>query len=122
MRCYVHADIEAVGTCRACNKGLCHHCVADLGHSISCKGGCEKKANVLNSQVMQSSVVLQTQRRNRFFAPAFFIVMGIVFMLFASDGSFGMNLGTVMGSGFIAFGIILAILGQRYAKELNQKA
>lgn len=121
MRCYVHGDTEAVGTCRACNKGLCHDCVADLGHSISCKGGCENKANLLNTQVMQSSVVLRTQGRNRFFAPAFFIVMGIVFMLFASNGSFGINLGTVMGSGFVVFGIILAVLGQRYANELNQR-
>lgn len=71
---------------------------------------------------MQSSVVLQTQRRNRFFGPAFFIAAGIVFMVFASDGRFGMNLGTVMGSAFIAFGVILAVLGQRYAKELNQKS
>jgi membrane protein implicated in regulation of membrane protease activity len=77
---------------------------------------------VLNSQVAQSSVVLQTQRRNRFFAPVFFIVMGAAFMLYASDGRSVLNLGTVLGGGFIVFGIVLAILGQRYARDLDRKA
>jgi len=27
-----------------------------------------------------------------------------------------------MGGGFIVFGIVLAMLGQRYAKELDRKA
>lgn len=122
MRCFVHHDVEAVGTCRACNKGLCPACASDLGHSLSCRGSCEEKAHVLNSQVAQSSVVLQTQRRNRFFAPAFFIIMGAAFMLYASDGRAALNLGTVLGGGFIAFGIVLGVLGQRYARDLDRKA
>ena len=122
MRCFVHQDREAVGTCRACNKGLCPACVNDLGHSISCRGDCERKAHTLNAQVAQSAVVFSTQRRNRFFGPAFFVAMGVGFILFASDGKWGLNLGTVMGGGFVLFGIILGGLGHRYAKELADKA
>lgn len=120
MRCYVHGNVEAVGTCRACSKGLCHECVADLGHAVSCRGNCEYTANLLHAQLVRSSVALQTQRKNRFLVPAFFIVMGLVFMLLAGDEGFGVNLGTVMGSGFITFGIIVALIGQRYAKELDK--
>jgi hypothetical protein len=122
MRCFVHNEIEAVGTCRACNKGLCPACACDLRHSISCRGDCEEKAGLLHSQVAQSSVVLQTQRRNRFFAPFFFIVVGAAFMAYASGGESFLNLGTVLGGSFIAFGIVLAVLGQRYAKELDRRA
>lgn len=122
MRCFVHRDVEAVGTCRACNKGLCGVCVVDLRHSISCKGSCENKANVLNTQLSQSQLLLGTQRRSRYFLPALFLVMGTAFMIFAKDDNSVLNLGTVMGSGFIVFGIIFAALNHRYAKELDKKA
>ena len=122
MRCFVHREAEAVGTCRSCNKGLCGSCASDLGHSISCRGDCERKANTLNSQVAQSAVVLSTQKRNRYFLPAFFMVMGVGFLLFESDGGWELNLGTAMGAGFVFFGIILAALGHRYARELDEKA
>jgi hypothetical protein len=122
VRCFIHQDIEAVGTCRACNKGLCPACVVDLDHSISCRGNCENKARALHAQVAQGAVVINTQKRNRFFLPAFFIVMGAAFMLFASDGKSVLNFGTVAGGGFIAFGVVLIILVQRYARDLEYKA
>lgn len=30
MRCLNHRDREAVGTCKACSKGLCAECAVDL--------------------------------------------------------------------------------------------
>jgi hypothetical protein len=122
MRCFVHREVEAVGTCRACNKGLCSECVVDSGHSISCKGSCESKANTLNLQVANSTTVFQTHRRNRFVGPLFLIAMGAAFMVYAGDGPSLLNIGTVMGGGFIVFGVGLAILNQRYARELQSKA
>jgi hypothetical protein len=121
MHCFNHRDVAAVGICRACSKGLCPECVNDLGHSISCRGSCEAKAQTLHSQVAQNSVVLRTQRRNRFFAPAMFMVMGAALMIYASDGRSLLNLGTVMGGSFVLFGIVLLFLVQRYAKELDRK-
>lgn len=122
MRCFLHKDIEAVGTCRACNKGICHECLVDLGHSIACRGNCEEKALVLNSQIARSEVVLRTQKRNRFFGPALFICMGVALTIFARDDDSLFNLGTVMGSGFVVFGIALAVLGHRYARDLDSDA
>jgi len=122
MHCFNHRAVAAVGICRACSKGLCPDCVNDLGHSISCHGSCETKAQTLHSQVAQNSVVLRAQRRNGFFAPAMFIVMGIAFMIYASDGRSLLNIGTVMGGSFVLFGIVLLFLMQRYARELDRKA
>lgn len=122
MRCFVHQETESVGTCRACNKGLCPACVVDLGHSISCSGACESKATTLNAQVMQSATVFQTQRRNWFVAPLFFVAAGIAFVAYTANGRSILNLGTVMGGGFILFGVVLAVLNGRYARELQKKA
>jgi hypothetical protein len=120
MRCFVHRDVDAVGTCRGCSKGVCAECVVDLGHSISCRGSCETKAQALHTQSMQSGVLLRAQRRNRFFLPALLLVMGIAIVLFAGGGRSAWNYGTVMGGGLILFGIVLAAIQQRYARELDR--
>jgi len=123
MKCFVHRDTDAVGTCRACNKGLCPTCVKDLGHSICCHGACETKARTLDSQVAQSSAVLAAQRRNRFLAPIFFILAGALFIAFSGSGKgswFGF--GQAFGLGFIIFGLVLGVVSHRYAKDLERKA
>lgn len=38
MNCYNHPDRPAVGTCKACGKGLCADCSSDLGHGLACRG------------------------------------------------------------------------------------
>ena len=121
MQCFVHRDVEAVGTCRACSKGICYSCTVDMRHSISCKGDCEAKSIALNSMISQNIKTLRTQTRNRFIAPVFFVAMGIAFMFFAGDGTFKLNMGTVMGSLFVVFGIVLAIAGQRFVKDLQRR-
>ncbi|MDA8455694.1 hypothetical protein M4R22_13055 [Acidovorax sp. GBBC 3334] len=125
MKCFVHHGADAVGTCRACNKGLCPACAQDLGHSLCCRGDCEAKAHTLHSQVAQNGVILAAQRRNRFIAPVFFIVAGALFIAFSSTSSragFGLGFGTAFGLGFIAFGIVVGIAGHRHAKELQRNA
>jgi hypothetical protein len=67
-------------------------------------------------------VLLRAQRRNRFFAPAVLLVMGTAIIFFAGGGRSALNYGTVMGGGFILIGIILAVLQQRYARELDRSS
>ncbi|GKS83899.1 hypothetical protein AVMA1855_07125 [Acidovorax sp. SUPP1855] len=124
MKCFVHQAADAVGTCRACNKGICPACAKDLGHSICCsQGPCETKARTLDSQVAQSSVVLAAQRRNRFLAPLFFIFAGALFIAFSGSGKGSwFSFGHAFGLGFIVFGIVLGIASHRYARELERKA
>lgn len=121
MRCFVHRDTEAVGLCRGCSKGLCPACLVDLGHAITCHGACEQKAHTLHRQLQQTDTVLRSQTRNRFFLPAFVMVMGAAFMIFASDGRTLLNFGTVVGGGFVLFGLVLLVIVQRYARDLARK-
>jgi hypothetical protein len=60
-----------------------------------------------------------TQSRNRHFMPAFFIFTGAVIAVFAHDGDTWLNSGTLLGGGFVAFGVVLALLGRRYKRELE---
>jgi hypothetical protein len=44
MKCFCHNDRDAVGVCKACGRGLCRDCAADLGRALACKGRCEADA------------------------------------------------------------------------------
>lgn len=33
MRCYYHHDVDAVGICKACSKGICPECSADVDNA-----------------------------------------------------------------------------------------
>jgi hypothetical protein len=54
MDCFTHEGRPAVGTCRACGKGVCRSCVADLGRGIACAGRCEEPARALIAALDQS--------------------------------------------------------------------
>jgi hypothetical protein len=54
MECFAHEGRPAVGTCRACGKGVCRACAADLGRGIACAGRCEEPARALIAALDQS--------------------------------------------------------------------
>jgi hypothetical protein len=54
MECFEHEGRAAVGTCRACGKGVCRACAADLGRGIACTGRCEDTARALIAALDQS--------------------------------------------------------------------
>jgi hypothetical protein len=37
MKCYIHNDVDAVGTCTYCGKSLCQDCVHTLDGKLVCK-------------------------------------------------------------------------------------
>lgn len=44
MKCYIHPDIDAVGTCTSCGKTVCSICAMDVGGKVVCKQCAEKMA------------------------------------------------------------------------------
>lgn len=78
MRCFVHADRDAVGICRSCYKGLCSDCAVDLQHSLACRGAHEEEAERLHSMVSRAQRVQTTSSSARYLAPAFMVVLGVV--------------------------------------------
>lgn len=43
MNCFNHNTVPAIGSCKACCKGLCADCARDLDGGLSCTGACEKE-------------------------------------------------------------------------------
>jgi hypothetical protein len=54
MECYAHEGRPAVGTCRACFRGVCRGCAVDLGRGLACAGRCEDAARALIASLDQS--------------------------------------------------------------------
>ncbi len=37
MKCYYHPQVDAVGICKHCHKGLCTECAVDVGGGLACQ-------------------------------------------------------------------------------------
>jgi hypothetical protein len=51
MKCYYHIQIEAVGKCKNCQKGICRECAIDVGNGIACGGNCEDEVRAVNEHM-----------------------------------------------------------------------
>jgi len=45
MKCYVHPDVDAVGTCTNCGKTVCSNCAMEVGGKLVCKNCAQNLAN-----------------------------------------------------------------------------
>ena len=108
MRCYYHRDIEAIGICKSCNRGLCAECAAEVGDGLACTDRCEEMVAQLNSLLSKGSGSYQTAR-------GVYLRSGMLYLL-ASAGFFGFGLfamrsaaGPGLGYAVIAFGVFLLL-------------
>jgi hypothetical protein len=103
MKCFTHQAKEAVGVCKACSKGICAECAADLGHSIACKSSCEEQAHLLDSAIQRSITVLKSSKRYANLTPAFLAVMGLLFAFYGIYRYPRSEFSLTMGIGFLVF-------------------
>lgn len=114
MRCFNHPSIEAIGSCKACHKGLCMECAADLGHGLACKGAHESDVELLNSIISRSARIYSVTPKSRYIAPMFYAFMGLLLVGYSfaiRDRDLGLLFW--MGAGFIAFSIVTFFLNRR---------
>ena len=110
MQCFNHEDRSAVGLCKACGKGLCRECAADLGHGLACKGVHEDKVTSLNQITTKSAEIYDAAPKNALIAPVFVLIMGAVFV--GSGFYYGAgrsSLSTTMGVLFVVFGLVTLV-------------
>jgi len=116
MRCFNHRDREAVGSCRACAKGLCAECAVDLGHGLSCKGPHEEIVESYSSILKFNARTVSAAPRNIYFPSVFCIAMGAMFMWFGRDDYRGLLF--IMGGLFLAYGVFIFVrLRMTYARK-----
>lgn len=102
MRCFYHPQVEAVGICRNCQKGLCAECVTDLGNGIACKGKCEREVSEIIAMIRQNSNAYEQASRAEFQSAAFWIIVGCVSLL--------AHVMSTSGETFLFFGIVFLVL------------
>lgn len=54
MECFYHAGASAVGSCRACLKGLCRQCAVELEGGLACPDRCEPLVRAVVAGLHQS--------------------------------------------------------------------
>jgi len=54
MKCFTHSQVDAVGSCKYCSKGMCVQCAKDLGIGIVCSEPCEAEIRTLHSMVRRN--------------------------------------------------------------------
>ncbi len=121
MRCFNHRDVDAVGICKVCQRGLCVACAADLAHGIACKGEHEAEAEALHGLIRRNLRVQGEAHKAWYVAPAFFAFMGIVFFSYGlREAGSGMPL--YLGGGFIVFSVVVFFANRRAYSASSRKA
>ena len=119
MRCFNHADVDAVGLCRACAKGLCHDCATDLSFGLACKDKHEPEVHASHNLLERSKNLLQTNMRAKYLAPVVFGISGLVFIsngtgLFHGPGSSPLDpFQIILGATFFVFALALTFINRR---------
>jgi len=113
MHCYNHAGREAVGTCKACCKGLCTECAVDLGFGLSCRGPHEQRVAEVEELISRNASVQRVAGRAKYAAPAFYLFMGAVFTGYGLLSSREMNFIVLLGVGFLVFGLYILVANLR---------
>jgi heme exporter protein D len=101
MKCFTHTDVDAVGVCRSCGKGVCKACAVDLGQGIACANSCE--VNVRDLIVHQA-----VSRRALTTTPAAYRTQSIVGFL--SGGTFLALGGSLMFTPVWPAAVVLALV------------
>lgn len=114
MRCFNHSEIEAVGTCKACGKGLCKECAADLGHGLACNPTHVEKVETLNSLINRNIKVTGINKRGVLVMPIFFAFMGLGFLVSGLiTNTKASPFSTFMGVGFVVFAIVTYLINRK---------
>ncbi len=129
MDCFYHPSVAAVGTCKSCQKGLCPHCAVDLGKGLACRDRCEEEAAALIAYIQSnldraaiSHQLIDSARVNRYVAPSFQILFGLVFLGFGAyqTTTNGFRSGDVllyaMGGVFFIYGLYLLVRAVRIGR------
>jgi hypothetical protein len=113
MKCFKHSGTEAVGTCKYCQKGVCHQCVIEEPNGIACSITCAGELKKLEavSQFTQKRVETSKSKLS-IIAPLFNLLLGGIFVYRAvqhpDPSHFLILLGVLfIGIGVFYFGAVL---------------
>jgi D-arabinose 1-dehydrogenase-like Zn-dependent alcohol dehydrogenase len=113
VRCYNHSDRDAIGICRACNKGLCTECAVDLGFALSCRGEHEQRVAATDAMVARAARVQDSAAWAKYAGPAFFGFCGIVMAYYGLTTSEMGGFLSLLGVAFLGLGAFLLVANRK---------
>ena len=112
MKCFYHRDVDAVGSCRSCSKGLCSSCAVDVSDGLACLHRCEERVRALNNLTNRSLRLMPVSEqvygrypRAQFLAAAFAISAGCIFTML------GLDMRGTARAGITSMGILALLAG-----------
>jgi len=57
MRCFYHQDLEAVGLCKHCSRGICSACAAETEDGLACSGRHEVQVDRVTQLINRNAAV-----------------------------------------------------------------
>jgi len=107
MNCFNHPTIVAVGTCKACAKGLCPSCAVDMGHGLSCHGEHEATVQSYYDILERNKRLIASAPRTNALGPVFTAFLGIVMVIWGLNSPKGiLDFAFIIGCGFLAFAVV----------------
>lgn len=127
MHCFYHHDKDAVGGCKSCGKGLCAECAVDLGKGLACRGRCETDVQAVISLVdrniqlqPKTARLIQAGGSARIAGSLFFLVVGVVFLIFGLTSDREMTIITILGVCFLAYGLFVFVWSLRLGSHTRK--
>lgn len=62
MKCYYHRELDAIGTCKHCYKGLCPGCAVDVGGGLACAGSCVAAVTQINALINANATAISMNK------------------------------------------------------------
>lgn len=115
MRCFYHRDLDAVGTCKSCGRGICGHCLVEFEKGLACRDRCESEVQALIDLLDRTLEVAPTSHRMIRGSRKIYIASGfcavIIGGVILSEGIRDprLHLFVYMGSVILAFGLYLLV-------------
>jgi hypothetical protein len=120
MKCYNHTDIDAVGICKNCNKGVCISCAIDVGNGIACSETCANEVKQINVLIERNKNAYQKIADGYLRNTSMYLGLAIIFILIWNfDGRQEFFL-IVFGVACLLIGILTYMRGRRLNKTKPQ--
>lgn len=106
MKCFYHNEIDSIGICKSCHKGICLNCYQDFGNGIACRNTCIEDA-ISITQAQKAKIKPS-------YGPSFvYIISGVILARYGHTSYFDLILH--FGILFFVFGIysLISIFIQR---------
>lgn len=117
MKCFNHADIDAVGICKNCNKGLCQDCLTEVDNGIACTDSCVDEVKQVNELIDRNKQAYKTasaaHKRNSWL----FGGIGMVFLIFGLQNDGATGLLSIVGFLFLIGAALSMVTSKKYNRE-----